>query len=208
MGASGIEDRVVVTGMGTVNALAADTGRFAEALRRGECGIGPISLFDTEGFRTHNGAQVKHFDPRAAIPAEFSLKRMSRSDLFALAASLQALKQAGLDPIPDDLAEEMGVVIGGGAGGLLEAEAFFSDYLKKGGRSARFSRLAPVCCASTANHLATKFGLWGPKTTLMTACSSGATAIGLARDLIRTGASPGDDRGRCGAALPADVCFF
>ena len=180
---------MVVTGMGTVNALAADTGRFAEALRRGECGIGPISLFDTAGFRTHNGAEVKNFDPRAAIPAEFSLKRMSRSDLFALAAALQALKQAGLDPIPDDLREEMGVVIGGGAGGLLEAEAFFSDYLRRGGRSARFSRLAPVCCASTANHLATKFGLWGPKTTLMTACSSGATAIGLGRDLIRTGAA-------------------
>jgi 3-oxoacyl-[acyl-carrier-protein] synthase II len=182
-------DRVVVTGMGTVNALAADTGRFAEALRRGECGIGPVSLFDTAGFRTHNGAQVKNFDPRAAIPAQFSRKRMSRSDLFALAAALQALKQAGLDPIPDSLGERMGVVIGGGAGGLLEAEAFFSDYLMRGDRSAQFSRLAPVCCASTANHLAKKFCLWGPKTTLMTACSSGATAIGLGRDLIRTGAA-------------------
>jgi 3-oxoacyl-[acyl-carrier-protein] synthase II len=184
-----MKDRVVVTGMGTVNALAADTGRFAAALRRGECGIGPITLFDTAEFRTHNGAQVKNFDPRAAIPAEFSLKRMSRSDFFALAAALQALRPAGLDPSPDGLREEMGVVIGGGAGGLLEAEAFFSDYLRRGGPSARFSRLAPVCCASTANHLATKFGLWGPKTTLMTACSSGATAIGLGRDLIRTGAA-------------------
>jgi 3-oxoacyl-[acyl-carrier-protein] synthase II len=189
MDIKGQGDRVVVTGMGTVNALAADTGKFAEALRRGESGIGPISLFDTAEFRTHNGAQVKNFDPRAAIPTEFSLKRMSRSDLLALAATVQALAQAGLYPVPHDLREEMGVVIGGGAGGLLEAEAFFSDYLRRGGRSARFSRLAPVCCASTANHLATKFNLWGPKTTLMTACSSGATAIGLARDLIRTGAA-------------------
>ena len=53
---------------GTVNALAADTGRFAEALRRGESGIGPISLFDTAEFRTHNGAQVKDFNSPAAIP--------------------------------------------------------------------------------------------------------------------------------------------
>ncbi len=189
MGVDGREDRVVVTGMGTVNALAGDTGRFAAALRRGDCGIGPISLFDTAEFRTHNGAQVKDFNPRTAIPSRFSLKRMSRSDLFALASALQALKQAGLDPIPGDLRKEMGVVIGGGAGGLLEAEAFFADYLRRGGRSARFSRLAPVCCASTANHLTTKFDLWGPKTTLMTACSSGATAIGLGRDLIRTGAA-------------------
>ena len=189
MDARGLKDRVVVTGMGTVNALAADTGRFAAALRRGESGIGPITLFDTAEFRTHNGAQVRDFDPRAAIPSRFSLKRMSRSDLFALAAALQALKQAKLDPIPADLRDRMGVVIGGGAGGLLEAEAFFADYLRRGGRSARFSRLAPVCCASTANHLAAKFDLWGPKTTLMTACSSGATAIGLGRDLIRAGAA-------------------
>jgi 3-oxoacyl-[acyl-carrier-protein] synthase II len=183
----GIQDRVVVTGMGTVNALAADVSRFAAALLRGECGIGPITLFDTAAFRTHNGAQVKDFQPRKTIPAEFSLKRMSRSDCLGLAAALEALAQAGLAPVPEGLREEMGVVIGGGAGGLLEAETAFSDYLKRGARSARFSRLAPLCCASTANHLATKFNLWGPKTTLMTACSSGATAIGLARDLIRAG---------------------
>jgi 3-oxoacyl-[acyl-carrier-protein] synthase II len=188
MGVEGRGVRVVVTGMGTVNALAADTRQFAESLRRGECGIGPISLFDTAAFRTHNGAQVKNFAPRTAIPAEFSLKRMSRSDCFAMAASLQALVQAGLDPVPAGLREEMGVAIGGGAGGLLEAESFFSDYLKRGAR-AHFSRLAPVSCASTANRLAMQFDLWGPKTTLMTACSSGATAIGLARDLIRTGAA-------------------
>jgi len=183
------EQRVVVTGMGTVNALAADTGQFSGALRRGDCGIGPISLFDTATFRTHNGAEVKHFLPRAAIPAEFSLKRMSRSDVFALAAALQALSQAGLHPIPEDLRDEMGVVIGGGAGGLLEAEDFFQDYLRRGGQKARFSRLAPVCCASTANHLVTKLGLMGPKMTLMTACSSGATAVGVGRDLIRSGAA-------------------
>ncbi|MDX9820875.1 MAG: beta-ketoacyl-[acyl-carrier-protein] synthase family protein, partial [Syntrophales bacterium] len=178
---------MVVTGMGTINALAADTSRFAAALLRGECGIGPITLFDTAAFRTSNGAEVKDFRPRAAIPAEFSLKRMSRSDCFGLAAALEALDQAGLYPVPEGLREEMGVVIGGGAGGLPEAELLFSDYLQRGPRSVRFSRLAPLCCASTANHLATKFGLWGPKTTLMTACSSGATAIGLARDLIRAG---------------------
>ena len=189
MKANGIQERVVVTGMGTVNALAGGVPRFAEALRRGECGIGPITLFDTAGFRTENGAQVKDFIPRVAIPARFSLKRMSRSDIFALAAALQALVQAGLDPVPEALREEMGVVIGGGAGGLLEAEDFFRDYLRRGARTARFSRLAPVSCASSANHLAAAFNLWGPKTTLMTACSSGATAVGLARDLIRTGAA-------------------
>jgi 3-oxoacyl-[acyl-carrier-protein] synthase II len=83
----------------------------------------------------------------------------------------------------------MGVVIGGGAGGLLEAETVFQDYMRTEGRSARFSRLSPVVCASTANHLTNAFSLSGPKATIMTACSSGATAIGLGRDLIRSGAA-------------------
>ena len=183
------EKRVVITGLGTVNAVAGDTISFAAALRRGECGIGPITLFDTTRFRTHNGAQVKDFRPRDTIPSGVSLKRMSRSDLLALTATFQALSQAGIDPVPEALREGMGVVIGGGAGGLLEAESFFRDYLSKGGRANHFSRLSPVSCAATANHLTKQFGLWGPKVTIMTACSSGATAVGLGRDLIRSGAA-------------------
>lgn len=177
----------MITGLGTVNAVAHDPAEFAAALRNGVCGIGPITLFDTAGFCTRNGAQVRDFCPRDAIPRGMSLKRMSRSDVFALTAALQALSQAGLRPVPDDLRQEMGVVIGGGAGGLLEAESFYRDYLQRGGRRARFSRLSCVSCAATANHLTTLLGLYGPKATIMTACSSGATAIGLGRDLIRNG---------------------
>ena len=183
------EKRVVVTGLGTVNAVAGDPLEFAAALKSGVCGIGPITLFDTTAFRTHNGAQVKDFQPRAAIPSGVSLKRMSRSDLLALAAAFQALAQAGLDPVPEALREEMGVVIGGGAGGLLEAEAFFQDYLRNARKAGRFSKLSPVSCAATANHLTAQFNLYGPKATIMTACSSGATAVGLGRDLIRSGAA-------------------
>ena len=183
------EQRVVVTGLGTVNAIAGNPQEFAAALRRGTCGIGPISLFDTAAFRTHNGAQIRNFNPRAAVPGGISLKRMSRSDRMALVATLQALTQAGLYPVPEELRDEMGVAIGGGAGGLLEAETVFHDYLKTGGRRARFSRLASVSCASTANQLTNTFLLSGPKATIMTACSSGATAVGLGRDLIRTGAA-------------------
>ena len=183
------EERVVVTGLGTVNAVAGDPAEFAAALKSGVCGIGPITLFDTAEFRTRNGAEVRDFRPRDTLPAGWSLKRMSRSDLFALTAAWQALSRAGLDPIPADLRDEMGVVIGGGAGGLLEAESFYRDYLRQGGRRARFSRLSSVSCAATANHLTRLLGLYGPKATIMTACSSGATAVGLGRDWIRSGAA-------------------
>ena len=84
------EKRVVITGLGTVNAIAGNAGDFAAALRRGECGIGPVTLFDTTLFRTHNGAQVKDFRPRDTIPRGVSLKRISRSDLLALTATFQS----------------------------------------------------------------------------------------------------------------------
>ena len=101
----------------------------------------------------------------------------------------RSLSQAGLDPVPAGLRDEMGVVIGGGAGGLLEAESVFRDYLRRGARRTHFSRLSSVSCAATASHLTTLFGLYGPKATIMTACSSGATAVGLGMDWIRSGAA-------------------
>lgn len=180
-------DRVVVTGRGTVNAIASNVSAFATALKAGICGIGPVTLFDTAGYRTHSGAQVNGFDPRRHIPQAYSLKRMSRSDCMAMAATLEALADAGLMPISGDLAARTGVVIGGGAGGMLECEPVFARYLEKGTRRLTASPFAAFSCASSADHIATHLKLMGPKTTFMTACSSGATAIGYAMDLIRQG---------------------
>lgn len=179
--------RVVVTGRGTVNAIAGDIPEFVHALRAGTCGIGPVTLFDTAGYRSHTGAQVKDVDPRQTIPRAASLKRMSRSDRMAMAATLEALADAGLTPLTDNLAAYSGVVMGGGAGGMLECEPVFARYLKKGADRLPVSAFAAFSCASSADHIATHFNLLGPKTTFMTACSSGATAIGYAMDLIRQG---------------------
>ena len=178
-------DRVVVTGRGTVNAIATNNEAFADALKTGACGIGPVTLFDTTGYRTHTGAQVNDFDPRRHIPEKYLLKRMSRSDCMAMAATLEALSEAGLDPFPEELAADTGVVIGGGAGGMLECEPVFARYLETGAGRMPGSPFAAFSCASSADHIATHLNLMGPKTTFMTACSSGATAIGYAADLVR-----------------------
>ncbi|PKN33098.1 MAG: beta-ketoacyl-[acyl-carrier-protein] synthase family protein [Deltaproteobacteria bacterium HGW-Deltaproteobacteria-19] len=183
-------ERVVVTGLGTLNATAKSAPGFAQALREGRCGIGPFSVFDPSTFRTQIAAEVKDFNPRDHIPRPYPIKRMSRADLLGFAATLEALQDAGLAPFPPELAEETGVVIGGGGGGLLEGERFYGEYLRTEGRLARFSALSAVYCASSADRIAALLGLWGPKTTFMTACSSGATAIGYARDLIRGGTAP------------------
>ncbi|MBN1574153.1 MAG: beta-ketoacyl-[acyl-carrier-protein] synthase family protein [Deltaproteobacteria bacterium] len=182
--------RVVITGLGTVNSVAKGIGEFVSALKAGVCGIGEITVFDTEGSRTKTGAEVADFNPRAispGIPAGFSTKRMSRSDLLAMAAAIEALHDSGLFPVPDSLREETGLVIGGGAGGIPEAEKLYREYLDRGADGVKFSRLASLFSASSADHIASKLELMGPKTTFMTACSSGATAIGYGRDLIRDG---------------------
>lgn len=179
--------RIVITGLGTKNAIGCTVSKFAESLRAGRCGIEAIDLFDSTEFRTHKGGQVKHFNPRESIPDEFSLKRMSRADQLAFAAALDALTDAGLYPLPDILKEDMGIAIGGGSGGLLEAESFYSELLRKGLHHSRFSRLSTIYCASSADRIASDLGLCGPKSTFMTACSAGATALGYARDLILNG---------------------
>ena len=179
--------RIVITGMGTKNAIGGNVSEFARSLEEGVCGISQIDLFDTTEFRTHKGGQVKDFDPRRSIPEEFSLKRMSRADSLSMAAALEALNDAGLYPLPENIKENMGVAIGGGAGGLLEAESFYAEMLKKGKERSKYSRLSSLFCASSADRIATNLELLGPKATFMTACSAGATALGYARDLILNG---------------------
>jgi 3-oxoacyl-[acyl-carrier-protein] synthase II len=179
--------RIVVTGLGTINAIGGSTGEFVSSLREGVCGIAPIDLFDTHEFRTSGGGQIRGFDPRRSIPPEFSLKRMSRADQLSFAAALEALADAGLLPVPAYMKEQAGVVIGGGSGGLLEAESFYARLMQKGYDRAQFSRLSSIFCASSADRIASSLGLLGPKSTFMTACSAGATAVGYARDLIADG---------------------
>ena len=83
------QERVVVTGLGTVNAIARSVPEFSRELRAGRCGIGPVTVFDTADFRTHAGGEVRGFAPREMIPRAFSLKRMSRSDCMAFASTMR-----------------------------------------------------------------------------------------------------------------------
>lgn len=181
--------RVVVTGLGTVNATACNVSEFYSALRAAHCGIGPVSVFDPSEFRTQTGGEVPNFSPRAMLPASISTKRLSRSDAMAMVAAIEALIDAGLFPPPEHLLTEIGVVIGGGAGGMLECETVYHDYLMGGRRRPAYSAFTSFACASSADQIASQLRLMGPKTTFMTACSSGATAIGYGRDLVQTGAA-------------------
>jgi 3-oxoacyl-[acyl-carrier-protein] synthase II len=175
--------RVVVTGLGAVTSLGKDLASTWEGLVEGRSGIGPITLFDASAFRTKLAAEIK------ALPGgiEASLRRrLSRTDVIGLAAAAEALLDAGLDPDRED-PTRIGVVLGAGVSGLLDSENYFRDLLAKGPRGARPTRVLNHPPDQTTDRIAERWGLRGPRSTITTACSSSATALGYAADLIRHG---------------------
>jgi 3-oxoacyl-[acyl-carrier-protein] synthase II len=175
---------VVVTGLGTVNALAHSTADFAAALRAGTCAIGPVTGFDATGYRSRIAAEVK----RLLIPAWLSpplRRRASRSDLFALVAAREALADSGLDVAAAPA--RVGVVLGATTAGMMSGETAFRARLDGTSRRYMKTPLLGMPMATSADLLATVFGCAGPRLVLSTACSSSGTALGVALDWIRLG---------------------
>src|SRR5437879_8072983 len=109
--------RVVVTGLGLVTSLGNDLATSWEALCQGKSGVGEITGYDTSRHRVHFGGEIKHFDP---IPY-MDRKEVRRNDPYeqlAIAATKQALAHSGLQITPDN-ADDVGVYIGSGIGGLV-----------------------------------------------------------------------------------------
>ncbi len=175
---------VVVTGVGTVNALAHSADAFAVALRAGGCAIGPVTSFDASGYRSRIAAEVRALAAPAWL-APALRRRASRSDLFALVATAEALASSRLDVAA--AASRIGVVLGATTGGMMRAETCLEDRIA--GRLPRYrkSALVGTPISTSADVLATVFGLHGPRLVLSTACSSSATALGIALDWIRLG---------------------
>ena len=171
--------RVVITGMGTLAPNGNTTGSYWKALCNGQTGVGPITKFDATDFRVQFAAEVKNFDP-----AHFGIDRRSqrRMDLFtqyAIASSVQAVENAGLD-ISNEQAERIGVVFGSGIGGIQTFEDQHEAYRKDGPR--RISPLfVPMMIPDmSAGQVSIHLGAKGPNYTTVTACASAAHAIGNA----------------------------
>jgi 3-oxoacyl-[acyl-carrier-protein] synthase II len=175
----------VVTGLGIVTAIGGDVPSFWKNLLAGRCGIGDITLFDASRYRSQKAAEVKGFAPSRCY-AKRRLQRMSRCDHLGLKAAEEAIFDAQL-PGPGTDREEIGIFIGGGAGGIFSAEKYRREMIQKGRRRARPSLLLPFATCALTDSLAERYNLLGPRATLATACSSSATAIGYALSLIRSG---------------------
>jgi len=180
--------RVVITGAGSINALGVGVPVFAAALRASRCGIGALTLFDRDGYRTSCAAQVRALPELAWLPRAVA-RRSSRSDRFALVAAHEALTGAGLwsdTAAPVAQLADVGVVLGGTTGGMHGAEEYYRRMLLQLPQRRRSPMLSMLVSSST-DLVAAVFGCQGPRVTLSTACSSGANALGIAADWIRAG---------------------
>jgi 3-oxoacyl-[acyl-carrier-protein] synthase II len=175
--------RVVITGIGVFCSIGKNVEEFNRSLKEGKTGIGPVTLFDTSKYPSKIGAEVRGYRPEEFFGKK-ELRRLSRTDQFALIASEEAVKASGIDSYPS---EEVGVCLGAGAGGMFEAEIYHRETLLKG--KSRPSLLLPFIPSFTATRVAERFGFSGPKAAVTTACSSSATSIGYGADLIRRGQS-------------------
>ena len=177
------ERRVVVTGLGAVTSLGKDLASTWDGLVAGRSGIGPITLFDATAYRTQLAAEIREMP--GGIEASL-LRRLSRTDVAGLGAAAEALGDSGLDLAREDLSR-IGVVLGAGVSGLLDSENYLRDLLAKGPRGARPTRVLNHPPDQTTDRVAERWGFLGPRSSITTACSSSATSLGYAADLIRHG---------------------
>jgi 3-oxoacyl-[acyl-carrier-protein] synthase II len=174
--------RIVVTGLGVVSPYGAGTKTFWTGLSSGACAIRPITLIETEGFRSRIAAEV----PADAMAGLASARR-ARADRMALAAAQEALADADLTP--RDRADAA-LIVGAVGGGMLEGEAWYWEETRTGLPSPRIKALRSILPFTHAETLGARLRLGGPKETVVMACASGAAAIALGADLIRSGATP------------------
>ncbi len=175
--------RVAVTGIGVVSALGGTAARTWEGLVAGRTGIGPLTLFEASKDRAHTAAQITSSEWERGFSAK-ERARLSRGDRLGLDAARQALADAGLDAssLPGRRA---GLILGGGGGGLLQGEAYLAGVLQGG--APRPSSALGFFMPTTADLVASRFGLRGRVQTIMNACSSSTIAIGLGASLVSSG---------------------
>ena len=176
--------RVVITGLGVVCALGGDVPALAAGLADGRCGIGPLTLFPYRG-RCRSAAQVPEAVPAAlgALPLA-TARRLSRPDRFALAATAEACRAAGLDA---GLRRAAALAVGATTGGMFETEEVYRRRRAGEERRFRLSRMLGTPLSTAAAVVSQALGIYGAQATLSTACSSSAFAVALAADTIRRG---------------------
>ena len=177
--------RVVITGMGTVNPLGHSVAETWQAVRDGVCGIGPITQYDSSAQKVHLAAEVKDFDPAAALEGR-DWRHMSRYAQLAMASAQEAMADSALDLEQLDCSR-CGVIVSSGIGGIGVTEREGLRCAQKGYDRASPYYIPMAIANMAAGLIAIAFGLKGMCTCPVTACAGGTNAVGDAFRYIRDG---------------------
>lgn len=178
-------NRVVVTGMGLVTSVGNDVASTWESLCQGKSGVSEIEGYDTSRHRVHFAAQVKNFDPSLYMDRK-DIRRNDPYEQIAIATSKQALAQAGLK-ITEENADDIGVYIGSGIGGLQTLHDQFAVLFEKGP-----DRISPffinmMIIDGAPGTISIMTGAKGPNWAAVSACATSGNTIGEAWETIRRG---------------------
>lgn len=177
--------RVVVTGMGIISPIGNTIDEFWNSLKEKKTGIGTLTRFDTSDYKVKLAAQVNDFDPMKYMDRK-EAKRMELFSQYAIAASVEAIEQSGLDLEIED-ATRIGVSVGCGIGSLQIMETSYDRLVNKGPNRVPPLMVPLMITNMAAGNVAIHFGLKGKCTNVVTACATGTHAIGDAYRAIQCG---------------------
>jgi nodulation protein E len=186
MGSNGKGRRVAVTGMGVVSPLGTGTDKFWAAIKKGECGVGPIKGISLEHLYITIGGEVPDFDPKIHCKSK-AVSLADRFSQYSGAAADEAVQQSGLEvPLKDG--ERAAAIVGSGAGGLATLEKAYEDIFIHRKKAVHPLSLLRTIGSSASAHVSIDYGIRGPVFGTVSACASAAHAIGIAYQMIRSGA--------------------
>lgn len=177
--------RVVVTGMGAITPIGLSVEEFWAAVKSGKTGFAPITKFDASEYKCKLAAEVKDFDPKNYMDFK-AAKRMEAFCQFAVAASKEAIADAGLDMQQED-PWRVGVAVGSGIGSLQAMEREHSKLLEKGPNRVNPFLVPMMISNMAAGNVSIQFGLKGKSINVVTACATGTNCIGEAFRTIQYG---------------------
>ena len=179
--------RVVITGAGTVNALAQDVSGTLKAFQEGRCGISALDISDIDRLSIKIGGQVHGWDPEAHFNRQ-QIVLFDKFTQFTLVAARQAVAQSGLN-FDGRLGNEAGVVLGTAGGGVNTwDENYRAVYAEHKNRVHPFV-VPKLMNNAAASHVSMEFNLRGPSFSVATACASSNHAMGQAFHMVRSGMS-------------------
>ncbi len=178
-------NRVVITGAGTVNALAHDVAGTLAAFREGVCGISELDIRDKDRLSIQIGGQVHNWDAETYFNRQH-IALYDKFTQFTLIAARQAVAQSGLS-FERDLGYEVGVVLGTAGGGVNTWDDNYRAVYEEGKNRVHPFVVPKLMNNAAASHLSIEFNIKGPSFTVATACASSNHAMGLAFQMIRSG---------------------